>query len=61
MNNKQMVIEAINDLPESATIERIQEEVELVAAIRRGKEDIAAGRVHTHEEVREMVAQWSSR
>ena len=61
MSDKQLALNVLGQLPDTLTLEQISEELAIWAAIRRAEADIAAGRVHTHEEVREMVAQWSSR
>jgi len=45
MSNKQLVLEAVSQLPEDSTFDRIKEEIDILAAIRRGQEDVAAGRV----------------
>ena len=41
MTDKQAVIDALNRLPEVATLEEITEELHIMAAIRRGRADIA--------------------
>lgn len=61
MTDKQLVIDAVSRLPEASTIEAIQEEIEILAAIKRGEEAAAAGRVIPHEEVKKLVAEWSSK
>lgn len=61
MSTKQIVLEAVSQLPEDATFERIKEEIEILAAIRRGQEDVAAGRVVSHDRVRELVRQWTTK
>lgn len=61
MTDKQLVIDAVSRLPEATTIEAIQEEIEILAAIKRGEEAAAAGRVIPHEEVKKLVAEWSSK
>ncbi len=50
MTDKQAVIDALQRLPEDASIEEITEELRIMAAIRRGRADIAAGRTKTQEE-----------
>src|SRR5271169_1048649 len=44
MTDKQAVIDALQRLPEDVSIEEITEELRIMAAIRRGRADIAAGR-----------------
>ncbi len=50
MTDKQAVIDALQRLPEDVSIEEITEELRIMAAIRRGRDDIAAGRTKTQEE-----------
>lgn len=61
MTDKQLVIDAVSKLPDAATIEVIQEEVEILAAIRRAEESADAGRVTAHDEVKTLVASWTSK
>ena len=64
MSDKQLVLEAVSDLPESADLYRISEEISLLAAIRRGESDIEAGRIVSHDEVKrhieDRLQQWKS-
>ena len=61
MTNKDIAIKAIQELPDSATWEDIEERVRFLAAIDRGLVDIKAGRVIPHEEVKESLRQWLSK
>ena len=61
MTNKALVIETVRSLSETLTLDEISEEVALLAAIRKGEEAAEAGRVVPHEEVRRMVASWTSK
>ena len=61
MTNKELVIETVRSLSETLTLDEISEEVALLAAIRKGEEAAEAGRVIPHEEVRRMVASWTSK
>ena len=58
MTDKQAVMQALDRLPEGATFEEITEEVAVMAAIQRGRNDVAAGRVKTHAEVERIVEAW---
>ena len=60
MTDKQAVIGALGRLPEGASLEEIAKELNIMASIRRGRADIAAGRSRGQEEVEQFVlAQWS--
>lgn len=60
MTDKQAVIDALDRLPEGATLDEITAELQIMAAIRRGRADIAAGRTKAHDEVEKMVESWAS-
>lgn len=58
MSNKEAVLEAMRKMPEDASLEEISEEIAILAAIQRGEEAAAAGRVVPHEEVKQRLASW---
>ena len=60
MTDKQAVLDALQRLPESASLEEIAQELQLMAAVRRGRADIAAGRIKTHGEAEKLVESWAS-
>ena len=55
MTDKQAVLDALQRLPESATLDEITEELRIMAAIRRGREDVAAGRVKTQAQAEKLM------
>lgn len=60
MTDKQAVIDALSRLPENASLEEITDELQIMAAVRRGREAIAAGRTKTQEEVKQIVDSWAT-
>ena len=60
MTDKQAVFDALNRLPEAASLDEITEELHIMASIRRGRSDIAAGRSKSHEEVEQLVESWAT-
>jgi predicted transcriptional regulator len=58
MSNKEMIIQAVGKLPEDVTLEKIQEEIDILIAIRRGEEDVRQGRVVPHEDVVKELESW---
>lgn len=60
MTDKQAVIDALQRLPENASLHEITQELRLMAAIRQGRDDVAAGQTKTQEEVAKMVKSWAS-
>ena len=61
MTDKQAVIDALQRLPEDASLEEITEELRIMAPIRRGRADIAAGRTKTQEEAEHLLESWATR
>jgi len=57
-SEKQQAIDAIQRLPESATLDEMSEELAILAAIRRGEIAIAAGQFVSHDEVVRSSATW---
>jgi len=60
MTDKQAVIDALQRLPEAVSLDEITEELRIMAAIRRGRIDIAAGRSKSHEEAERLFESWAS-
>ena len=60
MKDKQVAIETISRLPDDASMEEIAEELQIMAAIRKGKADVKAGRVKSHAQVEKLVEAWFS-
>ena len=56
-----MVIEAVRELPETASLDEISEQIAILTAIRKGEQAADAGRVTSHEEVKRKFAQWISK
>ncbi len=55
MSIKEQVMERVKDLPDTATIADIQEELEILASLEEGLTDIREGRTHTVEEAQQML------
>jgi predicted transcriptional regulator len=60
VSDKQLALELVQRMPESATLEEIGEELATLVAIRRGQADAAAGRLVSHEEVKRRSATWTT-
>ena len=58
MTDKEAVIDALSRMPENASLEEITEELQIMAGVRRGLADIAAGRTKPQEEVKQLVESW---
>ena len=60
MTDKQAVMDALQRLPEKASLDEITEELRLMAAVWRGRADIAAGRTKSHAEAEQLLESWAS-
>jgi predicted transcriptional regulator len=61
MSDKEVAAAVLEGMPEGATLDEIREELAILAALRRGKADIEAGRTVSHEEVKQRSATWNSK
>jgi len=61
MSDKQLVLEEIQKLPETSTLEEINERLAILAALRRAKAASDQGRIVSHEEVKKRLASWTSK
>lgn len=61
MSDKETVLQVVSRLPDSTTLEEINEEIATLAAIRRGVNAAEAGRVKSHEEVKRLLVEWTSK
>jgi predicted transcriptional regulator len=59
--DKQVAFNALQRMPESATLDEISEELAILAAIRRGETAADAGRTLTHDEVKQRSASWTGK
>lgn len=60
MTDKQAVMDALQRLPENASLEEITEELRIMAAVRRGRAEVEAGQTRTQEEVRDLLQSWAT-
>ena len=59
MSAKAEILESVGTLPEDATMEDIAEMVAILAAVRRGRDDIANGRFVSHEDAKARIKSWN--
>ena len=55
---KQEVEELLHHLPEDSTLEDIQYHLYVLEKIKRGQDDIANGRMVSHEEAKIRLSRW---
>jgi len=58
MTTKEKVIQAVQSLPEDASIEDAMERLFLLAKIERGLQQADAGQLIPHDDVKERMAKW---
>ncbi len=58
MTQKQLVLNAINDLPDDAPLSDIVERVEFLAAVQKGLDQLDQGPGIPHDEVKRQLASW---
>jgi predicted transcriptional regulator len=61
MTDKQLIMETLGGLPESASWEQIQEEFNILAAIKEGERAADAGELVPHEEAVKLVESWATK
>jgi predicted transcriptional regulator len=59
--DKQLAAQVLSRMPESVSLEQITEELAILAAIRKGEQAAAEGRVVSHEEVKQRSAAWTGK
>ena len=58
MSQKELVLDAIQELPDDASIDQIADRVEFLSAIQKGIDDIDCGDTVPHEEIKKQLAAW---
>ncbi len=58
MTQKQLVLNAINDLPDDAPLSEIVERIEFLAAIQKGLDQLDQDAGIPHDEVKRQLASW---
>ena len=58
MSDKQIALETISQLPETATLTDIAKRLEFVSAVREGLDQVKRGETVPHEQVKRELAEW---
>ena len=58
MTQKELVLDAISELPDEASLDDIAERVEFLAAIQKGLDQLDRGEGIPHEEIKRQLATW---
>ncbi|HPW74994.1 MAG TPA: hypothetical protein PLJ32_03365 [Kiritimatiellia bacterium] len=58
MNTKELAIRTLEELPEDATWEDVQERINFLIGVRKGLRELDEGNGIPHDRVKEEFAQW---
>jgi predicted transcriptional regulator len=58
---KRAVLDLVKTLPDNCTIEDVQYQLYVRQKVQRSTEAAAAGRVHSHEQVKKRLSKWFAR
>lgn len=61
MSNREIAIDLIQRLPEDTSLQDIAREIEFIAGVREGFEQIERGEGVSAEEVRKMIPSWTTK
>ena len=61
MSTKEIAIRSIQELPEDATWEDVQERINFIAGVRRGLRELDEGKGIDHKDIEREFAEWLSR
>jgi len=58
MTEKELVLDAIGDLPSDASIAEIADRIEFLAAVQKGIDQLDRGEGIPHSEIKKQLASW---
>ena len=58
MTQKELVLDAISELPNEVSLDEIAERIEFMAAVQKGLDQLDRGEGIPHEEVKRQLATW---
>jgi len=61
MSNKELVLEAVNELADDASLDEFAQRIQILDAIRRGERAADNGQFVTQEELKARVATWTTK
>lgn len=61
MSTKDLALETIKDLPDDVSWGQIEERIRFMAGIEAARAEVRRGEVVPHEELRELLSEWTSR
>ncbi len=60
MSTKELALETIQQLPEDASWQDIEDRIHFLAAIEKARGEVRNGEVVPHEEVRDLLRGWTT-
>jgi predicted transcriptional regulator len=61
MSDKTLVMEALQRLPEDATLVDVRKEIEFITAVKEGREQVRRGEVVSLDEVEKKIHKWATK
>ena len=58
MTEKEIVIQAVRELPDNCSIDDIADRIEFLAAVQKGLDQLDRGEGIPHEEIKRQLASW---
>ena len=58
MITKTQIIDSLNNLPDTVTIDEVIEHLIVVEKVQKGMEDSASGKVYSKEEAKDQIKKW---
>ena len=58
MSTKELALETIRKLPDTVSWEEIEERIQFLAVVERGRQEVREGKVIPHQEVKENLKEW---
>ena len=58
MSQKEIVLEAVRELPDDCSMDEIADRVEFLAAVQKGFDQLDRGEGIPHDEVKKQLASW---
>ena len=58
ITQKELVLDAINERPDDASLDQIADRVEFLAAIQKGLDQLDRGEGIPHEDIKRQLASW---
>ena len=61
MSDKTLGMEALQRLPDDATIVDIRKEIDFIAAVKEGREQVRRGEIVSLDEVEQKIRSWATK